>query len=332
MGTKLSDIISKRHLNFDNLKGKKIAIDFSNMAYQFLSSIRQTDGTPLMDKKGNITSVYVGIFSRITNLMQKGIFPCFVLDGSPPELKQKERERRHGLKEYAIKQLEKAETKEEKLRLAKRTSKLTQDMVDEAKKLVEALGLPVIQAPQEADAQGAYLVQQKDCYAFASSDFDCLLHACPIMIPNLTLSQKRKTVSGYVFIKPEIIFLKDVLKELKITQEQLIHIGILTGTDYNIGGIKGIGQKKALKLVTKTKDYNKMYKELKVDFDWKKIYNLFAKMKVDKKYELKWSEPDPEKLNKLLVDKHDFKQDRVDSTIQRITKRKKDQTGLNNFI
>ena len=72
------------------------------------------------------------------------------------------------------------------------------------------------------------------------------------------------------------------MKELKINQEQLILIGILSGTDYNYGGIKGIGQKKALKLVTQTKDYNQMFKDAKAEFDWKQIYKLFTEMKIDK--------------------------------------------------
>ena len=79
MGVKLSGIINKKAIDFSDLKGKKIAVDFSNMAYQFLSSIRSQEGAPLMDSHGNITSVYVGIFSRISNLMSQGIKPCFSL-------------------------------------------------------------------------------------------------------------------------------------------------------------------------------------------------------------------------------------------------------------
>lgn len=332
MGTKLSDIVPRKVLDFDQLKDKRIAIDASNALYQFISSIRQSDGSPLTNKKGKVTSHLQGLFARTANLLQKGIKPCFVMDGKPPEMKLQERLRRKGIKLQAEEKLKTAETAQEKLKYAKMTSRLTPKMVKEAKQLVEALGLPVIQAPQEADAQGAYMVQQKDCFAFASSDFDCLLHACPVMIPNLTLAQRRRTATGYVLIKPEIIFLKDVLKELDINQEQLIHIGILTGTDYNIGGIKGIGQKKALKLVKGTNDYKKMYKDLNVDFDWKKIYKLFDKMKIDKKYKLEWREPDQDKLIKLLVNKHDFAQERVESTIRRITGREKQQTGLGDFM
>lgn len=332
MGTKLSDIIPKKILDFDDLKGKKIAIDASNALYQFLSSIRQSDGTPLMDSKGNITSHLQGLFARTANLMQKGIKPCYVFDGKPPIEKLQEKERRRGIKSEAEERLSEAETKEEMLKYAKRTSRLTPEMVEEAKQLVEALGLPVIQAPQEADAQGSFMVRNKDVYAFASSDFDCLLHACPVMIPNLTLSQKRRTASGIIYTKPEIIFLKDVLDELEITQEQLIIIGILTGTDYNIGGIKGIGQKKALKLVKSGKSYEEIFKELNANFNWKKIYKLFSDMKVDKKYKLEWKEPNVEKLKKLLIDKHEFTQKRVDNTIQKITGREKQQTGLNKWV
>ena len=75
MGVKLTDLLVKQQISFEDLKGKKIAIDASNMLYQFLSSIRQADGTPLKDRKGNITSHLVGTFSRISNF---SFFLCFL--------------------------------------------------------------------------------------------------------------------------------------------------------------------------------------------------------------------------------------------------------------
>ena len=73
MGVKLTSIIQRQQITFDYLKNKKVMIDAYNTFYQFLSSIRQPDGTPLMDSHGNITSLYQGIFARITNLMEKKI-------------------------------------------------------------------------------------------------------------------------------------------------------------------------------------------------------------------------------------------------------------------
>lgn len=55
--------------------------------YQFLSSIRQYDGTPLMDSEGNITSHLSGLFYRNINFLETGILPVYVFDGKPPEFK-----------------------------------------------------------------------------------------------------------------------------------------------------------------------------------------------------------------------------------------------------
>ena len=91
MGVKLSDI-PKQTIEFEDLRGKVIAIDAFGSLYQFLSSIRQKDGTPLMDSQGNVTSHLMGLFTRTTNLMQKGIKVCYVFDGKRPILKQQETE------------------------------------------------------------------------------------------------------------------------------------------------------------------------------------------------------------------------------------------------
>jgi len=65
-----------------------------NTLYQFLSIIRQRDGTPLKDSSGNITSHLSGLFYRNINLLEENIRPVFVFDGAMPDLKQKESSRR----------------------------------------------------------------------------------------------------------------------------------------------------------------------------------------------------------------------------------------------
>lgn len=337
MGIKLKDILIKKQIEFDDLAGKKIGVDFSNAGYQFLASIRQKDGTPLTDSRGHITSHLVGLFSRTTNLMARGVKLCYVFDGKPPAMKYGTTSEREEKKQSAEKRFEEAKEEEDlmaMMKYSKQSMRLTQEMVNEAKELIEALGLPGIQAPSEADAQLAYMCQKGDIWAAATSDVDPLVHGCPRTITNLTLSQKRKTSSGAVInIKPELIELKELLSNLKINMDQLIALSILVGTDYNIGGVKGIGPKKALKLVTDVKDISTIFKELEVDFDWKKIYALFKSMPVEKDYELKWGTPDENAVKKLLVDKHEFSEERVDATLAKIMKVKpKDQKGLDKWI
>ena len=324
MGIKLSDIVPRKEVSFDDLSGKKIAVDSSNMLFQFISSIRQRDGTLLTDSNGNVTSHLVGIFSRITNLMSRDVKLCFVFDGKPPEIKNAVKAEREYRKLMAEEKLEEAEDEEDMLRFSKQSSRLTKEMIEESKELVSALGLPWIQAPSEAEAQASYMCKNNDVDYVASSDYDCLIYGATKLLTNLTLSQKRKLPSGgTVAIAPYVVELKEVLKTLGISSEQLLMLSILVGTDYNPKGISGIGPKKALKLVKEHKDYGKMFSELNAEFNWKEVYNTFRNMSIEKKYKLEWKPVDADKLKELLVERHDFNEERDKKTLSSLIKIKK---------
>jgi flap endonuclease-1 len=129
-----------------------------------------------------------------------------------------------------------------------------------------------------------------------------------------------------------------VLKELEISQEQLIILGILVGTDYNIGGIKGIGPKKALGLIKKYKqDYDSLFKEAKwdefFDFSWRDVFELIKNMKVTDNYKLRWESIDKEKLIHIMVDEHDFSKERVENALAKLEESAdKKQKGLGEFF
>src|SRR3989344_7674643 len=244
MGLKISEIVPKKAISFSDLKGKTLAVDAFNTIYQFLSTIRQSDGTPLMDNKKRITSHLSGLFYRNVNLLREGLKLVYVFDGQAPKLKTGTWERRTQAKENAFEKYEQAKKKEdieEMGKYAKQLATLDEEKIKESKELLEAMGIMVVQAPGEGEAQAAYLSQKKDVYACASQDYDSLLFGAPLLVQNLTLARKRKTVSGYVSIEPEIIELEKVLNSLQINLDQLICLGILVGTDYNPGGVKGIG-------------------------------------------------------------------------------------------
>ncbi|MBU2589598.1 MAG: flap endonuclease-1 [Nanoarchaeota archaeon] len=336
MGVKLTELVPKEELSWEKLNNKVLALDASNVIYQFVSSIRQPDGTPLKDKHGNITSHLVGLFSRTTNLLTKGLKPAFVFDGKPPKLKQKEIERRKAIKSQAKEKYEQAKEDEDEasmLKYSRQVSKLTPDMIKEAKELVKALGLPVIQAPSEAEAQAAYICRKKNAWAVASQDYDCLLFKAPRLIQNLTLAEKRKLPGGgYVKVYPQLLELSKVLESLEIDHDQLLVLGILVGTDFNPGGIKGIGPKKALKLIQEEKPFEMIFEELKPDFDWKEIFDLFKNMPVTDDYSMEFNDIDEEKVKEILVEKHDFSVERVENTLNKINEDKsKGQTSLLSF-
>ncbi len=329
MGLQIGSLVPKKEIKFEQLKGKTIAVDSFNILYQFLANIRQLDGTPLMDKKGRITSHLSGLFYRTTNLMTKGLKLVYVFDGKPSELKKKTKEIREERKKIAREKLERAKTEEQKFKWARQTLRLTDEMIEESKELLKALGLPVIQAPSEGEAQCAFIVRKKDAYATASQDYDSLLFGSTRLIQNLTLARKRKTPSGaFISISPEIIELENVLNNLQINHDQLICLGILVGTDFNPHGIKGIGPKRALQLVKQYKQpvllfnaIDKMAKEGKIpepEFDWQEIFELFKKPKIKEDYKIEFKRIDEKKVKQLLCKQHDFSEDRVESALKKV--------------
>ncbi len=337
MGINIAALLPKTELKIDDLKGKKIAIDAFNALYQFLSSIRQPDGTPLMDSEGKITSHLQGLLSRTTNLMSQGIQLAYVFDGIPPKLKLKEQQERRQHKEEADINYHTATEDEDvdaMAKYARQSSRLTQEMIYESKELLHALGLPVIEAPSEAEAQAAFMCARNDVWATASQDADALLFGTPRLLRNLTLSQKRKLPGGrYVITFLELIELSHVLRALQLTHDQLIVLGILVGSDFNIGGIKGIGPKKAIKLLTEEPDFDTIFKKLNAPFDWKEIYDIFKHIPTTRDYTLQWKPIDEEKINEILVEQHQFSKERVQNTLEKIKilQKEKTQKGLSDF-
>src|SRR3989338_6598144 len=152
MGLAINDLIPRTEITLDDLKHKTFAIDSFNLLYQFLTTIRGQDGTLLQDSEGNVTSHLVGLFSRITNLMQKDMKFIFVFDRKPPVLKLEERERRKELKREAEKEYEIAKEREyldAMKKYASRTATLTSEIIAESKQLVSAFGFPYVEAPSE---------------------------------------------------------------------------------------------------------------------------------------------------------------------------------------
>lgn len=343
MGVAFKDLIIAKEIDFNFLKNKIIVLDTYNILYQFLTTIRGIDGALLTDSKGNITSHLVGLFSRTANLMQKGVKLIFVFDGKPPELKQKTREKRKALKLEAEKKfLEAKKIRDEKemKKYASRTSRLSKEMVEESKELISLLGIPIVQAPSEGEAQAAYMVKENRGFAVASQDFDALIHGATRLVRNLSISGRRKKGKGvsYEIIKPELLDLSENLNNMGIDQDQLIALAMIIGTDYNPGGIKGIGPKTALKLVKQHKlDFDALFKEIKwkdyFDFPWTEVYYIIKKIPTTDNYKLEWKNIDNDKLHKLLVDKHDFSKQRVENTLEKLKKAttEKQQKSLGDF-
>ena len=348
MGVQISEIVPRKQIEISDLKGKTIAIDAYNTLYQFLTTIRQQDGTPLMDSDKKITSHLSGLFYRNINLLQDGLKPVYVFDGTPPKLKTREIQTRTKAKkdaEQKYKKAEQAKDIEGMRKYSQQFVKITDEILEESKQLLEAMGIPCLQAEGEGEEAAAYLVNSGKVWAAASQDYDALLYGSKQLVRNLTLSRRRRTSTGeYVEVKPELITFSDVLNKLQLNHEQLICLGILVGTDFNPGGIKGIGQKTALNIAIKNKYAYEIFKYIKksykyfLDFNQQEIFQEFRKKDAkpisDKEIEkLQFNKLNKEKVKEILI-KRDFSESRIDSGLQKLEKveDEKKQKGLNQFI
>lgn len=328
MGVDLGDLFKKEQCTYKDFRDRIVVIDAYNVLHQFLSIIRSRDGTPLKDSHGNITSHLSGLLYRTANLIEAKIRPVYVFDGKPHPLKARvieQRKQRRLQAEKAWKEaLEKGDIETAKKK-AQQTSRVTDEIVEQSKELLDALGIPYVQAPSEGESQASYMVKKGDAYAVGSQDFDCLLFGSPLLIRNLTSSGRRKLPNkkAYVKVTPELIRLKPGLSSLNILQKQLIDMAILIGTDFN-EGIKGYGPKKSLNLIKKTGNVENALaliggEDIPTIEEIKEIRKIFLKPKVTDEYVLSWSKPDNEAVLQILCDRHQFARERMEPVLEKFS-------------
>lgn len=337
MGISLGNIVSKQEIELITLSGKKIAIDAHNNLYQYLTIIRdRMTGEPLKDSSGRVTSHLSGLLYRTSNLIEAGIKPIFVFDGKPPDFKMNTIERRQKAKDEAREKWKEALAKgEEAIKYAQATTKLTSEMIEDSKKLLDAMGIPYLTAESEGDAQCAFMCIKKDVDFSASQDFDSLLFGSPYLVRNLSITGRRKIPNKdtYIEVKPELIGLNNILSELEINRQQLIMIGLLVGTDFN-EGIEQIGPKTALKLVKEHKTLEEILRHV----EWKEninpeiIFNFFLNPPVNEHYNIEFKEPDRDSIIEFMVKEHDFSQERVEKVIEKLFSQKGKQASLKGWL
>jgi len=325
MGVYLTPIIVRHVLRLENLRGRGLAVYANNYLYQFLALIRLPDGTPLRDSDGHVTSHLAGLMFRTTRLLYEyDMDLVFVFDGEPPSLKMAEISRRRDLRDKAYEEWIKALQQGDLAAAFSKaivTSRLTRDMIEDAKRLLDLLGIPYIQAPGEAEAQAAHMALKGDVWAASSKDYDSLLFGTPRLLRYLTITGKEYLPSKGVFrpLYPELIELSEFLARHGISHEQLVDLAIMIGTDFN-EGIKGIGPKKALKLI---KTYGKLenlpdeiFKLVSPNFD--EIRRIFLEPKVTDDYSLEYGELREDELYRFLCDERDFSKKRVETAVKRM--------------
>lgn len=339
MGVDISDLVVKHQTTLKEHSGSTFSVDAYNILYQFLSSIRQPDGTPLMDRKGRVTSHLSGIFYRTINMLDSGVRPVYVFDGKPTELKNRTIEERKLAKEKARIELSRAmeEGDTERARsLSSRISYVNSEIVAETKELLSVMGLPFVSAPSEGEAQASFMSKIGKVNGVISQDYDCLLFGARRVLRNFAVFGRRKVPGRNMFInvQPEYIDLEETLLNNGVTHQQLIHIGILVGTDFN-KGIRGVGAKTALKLIKKHGSIEAVLKEKEQEIEnLDRIISIFENPDITEDFDLTFSKPDRQGLIHFLCEEHDFSEERVAPYLDTLERAfgKTSQSNLDSFF
>lgn len=328
MGVNLSDLVPTEQKELSDLSGQTLAIDAYNAIYQFLSIIRGPDGTPLKDTRGRVTSHLTGLLYRNINLLEAGIRPAYIFDGHPHAMKaqtlaerSERRSRAHDEWKEAVSEgdIERARTK------ATQSSRISNDIVESSRILLTYMGIPVVQAPEEGEAQAAYMAAKGDVWAASSQDYDSLLFGAPRLVRNLNITGRRKMPGSkeYRDIHIEVVELSRVLEANGLKdREQLIDLCILMGTDYN-RGIRGIGPKKGLKLIKEQGTLEKALQAINASIpDVDIVKEIFLRAEHVDEYMLEWKAPQRERIVEFMCGDHEFSEARVTTALDRLEKRK----------
>ena len=292
-------------ITVSDLKNKTIAFDTSILIYQFVIAIRNS-GDDLVNKHGDMTSHIHAIIMKTLSFLKKKINPIYVFDGKPPAIKFDTLKERVKSRQSAIESLESnIEIDEEtKIKLLKQSVVITNKQMEECKEILKLIGIPVIQADQEADSQCAYLSKNNIVDAIASEDMDLLTFGTKVLLRNINSN-------NVIEIK-----LANILNECNITHDQFIDLCIMLGCDY-CPTIEGIGMHKAYKLI---KEYGNLDIIVNSDSIKKKIYisdEFIQRYSVAREYfknppvndnigEILWNVTKTDELKELLINKYSY--------------------------
>jgi flap endonuclease-1 len=237
---------SIKEVDLSTLHGRKIAIDASMAIYQFLIAVRS--GGPnqqamvLTNAAGETTSHVQGLWNRTIKLVSTGIQPIYVFDGKAPTLKSGELQKRRDKRvkaEAAMKVATENENVDEMDKQSKRLVRAGRKENEDCMKLLQLMGIPVIQAPCEAEAQASALAKAGKVYATATEDMDALTFGTPVLLRKMTFS------SGTLI---QTVDYSKAVAGLGLSHPAFVDLCIMLGCDY-CDSIKGVGPKTALKLI-----------------------------------------------------------------------------------
>jgi 5'-3' exonuclease len=255
---------SIRVMSMADLSGKQIAVDISIYLYKYESENMLLENMYLM----------LSIFRH------HNVIPIFIFDGKPPpekkellikrkEDKQEARQEYNKLKKCLDNNEQFDETDKQEIiatmdQLKKQFIHISKSKIESVKDLIRAYGATYYDAPGEADELCALLVLKKKVWACLSEDMDLFVYGCTRVLRYFSLINH-----GVV-----LYYMKGILEELDISQNDFREICILSGTDYNINSNNNdINLTNTIKWFNKykppkTTNTNKANKELLSFYEW----------------------------------------------------------------
>ncbi|MHA1697230.1 MAG: hypothetical protein ACTSWN_00155 [Promethearchaeota archaeon] len=337
MGSRFHELINSNLVTIDDLTDKVVAIDATTWLYQLLKTKRKNgDGRLiLMDKTLRLINHLRGFLYRTLFLLEHDVWPIFVFDG-----RGSRKIRNNTLKDQA-----KLHNRSIQLRgvhddaMQKGLHVLARNIgcrfdfmffiaLKESKRLLEYLGMPVIIAPGEGEAQCSSLVLNNTADAVVSPDIDAILYGAANVYKKVNVHHKKNVacIENYT--------LKKFLEDLGLNQRQLVDLALLVGTDYN-KGIRHVGPRVALDLLLKYDCIEDIALNKPDAFDWSpfKIKNparnpasdfldslrdIFLKPVCLDINSVQWQSPNPTMIRQLLLEEHGFSQKPIEKAISRL--------------
>lgn len=223
-GTGTAAAIERIH--FEQLRGKKVAVDISIYIYRFLA-----EGA-LLENMYLLASIF----------RYYDINAIFVFDGPPPAQKTDVIEARKKKKDDAKRQFqvmetmlrtkkmdpridthEIAEIEESMTQLKKQFIHIRDNDISNVKDLLISFGFTIVDAEGEADALCAKLTIKRRVFACMSDDTDMFVYGCPFVLRHVSLLNHSAVCYN----------MSEILSNMKLTQHEFKMICIANGTDYN---------------------------------------------------------------------------------------------------
>ena len=220
MGVKLTGIPS-RPVEAADLRGKVVAVDAPNLMYAFYAvQLLRAEATPdaLAAARKAATR---GLGTRLLDLRNAGAKPLAVFDGPPHPCKREHLEARD---------------------LARSFPSLKPDDYAPARAAAKALGVPVLRAPHDAEAQACAMARAGHVDVVATTDWDALAMGAPALLRNLSANPQSQDARRWTLVDAA-----SALRHLDADAQTLALAAVLMGCDY-FAGFDRIGPGRALKL------------------------------------------------------------------------------------